>query len=289
MDSDKCFMCEDPSLGSSVSFILNGEDCKVPLCEECSDEYTLKSIKMKYRDYQKEKNAEKEKLDKIIKYLESNGYKVTGNDLKNNENKVVLLDKNNDQIDIIDKSDSEDDKPEFVSVSNNKSIPVSNNNKPEKDLIKTSQMMVYKDVSGIAKSGDRSVNLPKNSSYNIDNLTNEQIQKLINRGLLSEDVSRPENFVLETADYTIRGVKGNIPKLISGNTGTTRIDIDQNFNDKDLQKKFKAIADESNASEVGTVNWDYGGEPITCNVCRGSGIAMKQMCPKCKGTGLMKG
>ena len=77
-----------------------------------------------------------------------------------------------------------------------------------------------------------------------------------------------------------------IPVRRIGKTGVTNIRVVETGGDRALQDRFKSMA---NSSKNGDVK-HYGREGYDvqfrqCMMCNGTGVSMKQQCPKCKGLG----
>lgn len=68
-------------------------------------------------------------------------------------------------------------------------------------------------------------------------------------------------------------------------TGTTRIRIINAENDQSLQRRFKGMA--SNQDHQPDFRQGYNDATRTCPICRGECVVNSKDCPKCKGSGLI--
>lgn len=259
MDLKGCIICgKSDNIVASISVTLDDEKYECNLCEDHCDDTTPKMA----RDALSEK---KRKIDEFIKQAEDLGLTFV-------PSSGLMVPKQEPQ---------QPQQPQQPIAP-----PPTPKDKVQEDIdtskhIPSSKMKVDRSAYGHVEGE----NLPQFSSLDIDSETKRIMSKLKSKGELTNE-QLPEDYIVESQQQVIRGGVGNLPKVIRGNTGTTSIKFNDSVDDRVIQERFRDLANESKEND-GRVNWDYGGQPIKCKVCRGTGVAMNKICPKCEGTGFI--
>jgi hypothetical protein len=78
-----------------------------------------------------------------------------------------------------------------------------------------------------------------------------------------------------------------VPQKRIDGTGTTHIRIVKKETDHTLQRRFKDMAQDSKADQQPDFRQGYGDSTRTCPICHGDCVVGDQDCPKCEGLGVI--
>lgn len=264
MELNKCIICDgDTDLNTSMELTVEEERYTIYLCDEHAEETTPKQAK----DALARKKAQ---LEEVIKQAEALGLKV---ELPSAGKKIALV---------------QDPRAETPATPAPAAQPEAQEGDPKKP--KVVKMPKFEGVSGVAQGEGTSVNVAKHASIDVDQAVNESLSA--NKDKVVTD-AKPEEYEAE-AQVLTTPTRGQIviKKKSVGNTGTTEVKVRDSGGDRELQDRFKRMAEESKGMDTEqwkAKSWYEGHETVTCTFCRGTGMSRigGQPCPKCEGSGLL--
>jgi hypothetical protein len=264
MELNKCIICDAESdLNTSMDLTVDGDKYTVYLCDEHAEETTPKQAK----DALAKRKAQ---LEEVIKQAEALGLKV---ELPGVGKKIAVV-------------EDPQAAPAAAPAEQPQDLQAAPDNTPKKKI----KMPKFEGVGGTATGEGASVNVAKHASLEVDQIVGESLRA--NKDQL-ENTAKPEEYEAE-AQVLTTPTRGQIviKKKSVGNTGTTEVKVRDSGGDRELQDRFKRMAEESKGMDNDSwksKSWYEGHDTVTCTFCRGTGMSRigGQACPKCGGSGLL--
>ncbi len=250
-----CVYCNSPNdLNTELTINVDGEKISVKICDQHSEEATVKSAKAAYE-------KKKIEIERFLEQAKSLGLDITINSGKSN----LSVAKSAAVVDNISE-------PVRAEVEVYSDLDLGSDDVIDTDLIDSRSMV---SIGGSTDYGSV-------DSY-----------KSFDRNALSDKLS-PKLLKGKAKIAIAEGRGGKplaIQEVRTDGTGTTRIKIDKKENDTRLQERFKKMANNSiDGRAPDFISKGYQDTMRTCPLCRGeshiSDGSKTIPCPKCNGSGI---
>lgn len=259
-----CVFCSrQDSLDAKMTVTLeDGSKAEVSICSDHADDATIRSVKAAYE-------AKKKQIDDVMKQMEALGIKVA------TERPAGI---------VVARSTEKSVDPRMVAEAVQP---------PEKEIVEepgtkiVSTTLLDRDTRSFAGAASGSGLSMSVASYNSYQVTSNGAKDGSNLDP-SVRMGQAKIAVVEGRD----GVALQLPVERRDGTGTTKLTIKSSYGDRDLQDRFKRIADESRHDRGPDFRNHYDvDESRPCPVCRGRGVTQHRgrgiECPKCQGSGII--
>lgn len=294
--NNRCIVCESSvELNTIINVIIDGKKYDVAICDKHAEDTTPKKTK----DLVQKKLAE---FDQLVKRMKDFGIVIPQDDLKSN--KIAVAQRVEEEAPLLEgvepdlpKEPAVKEKMVVAKKAVNSKVNVQRKIQFQKNPIRSAVSGPVNSVGGTVNSerGAGSVEIDKRGSLDVASVVTESIGKLKERGYVKKDQEVSVPIPIKVESQMVPGRKGvpvRLPKVIRDNNGgVTTIAIINTGGNEAIQERFKELADESRRTEGNTAYsfGEKGYDVINCSLCEGTGKARAtgDVCPKCKGVGML--